>query len=448
MNLTSTDSLQLITSAAQNTDVLVHWFDFNTSTKVLSGSRTRTNITTATTTTILAAPASGVERTVKVLSIRNRGASANTVTLVFNDGTNTTQPIKVTLQVDDSLHFNFNVWQVLDSSGQVKQVVTTIAAPHTHTLSDISDVTITNTNLNTLDDGANTTLHFHDSDRNRTNHTGTQLSTTISDFTEAAQDAVGAMVDASLTYVDGTPLLQRSALTGAVTASAGSNATALGSFTKSQLDTAVSDGNVQFVGDAPTAHTHTSADVTDFAEAVDDRVSSLIVAGTNITTTYNDGANTLTIDAANGDPWTYVKLGSDFTNNTTTRNNVTGLSFTPSANTTYEIHCKFLLQADTTTTGPRPGISWPGGTTETAAVVMAPSSATAATFRFWGDPTTQDSATTGVSVINETYLGTAEAYMVMGGSPSGSFQIVLASEVAASTVRMMAGSFIRYRTVP
>jgi hypothetical protein len=33
-------------------------------------------------------------------------------------------------------------------------------------------------------------------DRNRANHTGTQLSTTISDFTEAAQDAAGALITA------------------------------------------------------------------------------------------------------------------------------------------------------------------------------------------------------------------------------------------------------------
>lgn len=44
---------------------------------------------------------------------------------------------------------------------------------------------------------------------------------------EEAQDAVGAMVDASLTYVDATPLLQRAALTGDVTAAAGSNATTI-----------------------------------------------------------------------------------------------------------------------------------------------------------------------------------------------------------------------------
>lgn len=49
-------------------------------------------------------------------------------------------------------------------------------------------------------------------------------STAVTDFTEAAQDAIGAMIDASLNYVDATPLLQRSALTGDVTAAAGSNA--------------------------------------------------------------------------------------------------------------------------------------------------------------------------------------------------------------------------------
>lgn len=45
----------------------------------------------------------------------------------------------------------------------------------------------------------------------RANHTGTQTAATVSDFTEAAQDAVGAMLDDSgdidFTYTDGTPAL-------------------------------------------------------------------------------------------------------------------------------------------------------------------------------------------------------------------------------------------------
>lgn len=43
---------------------------------------------------------------------------------------------------------------------------------------------------------------------------------------ERAQDAIGAMIDSSLVYVDATPLLSRAALTGDITAGAGSNVTA------------------------------------------------------------------------------------------------------------------------------------------------------------------------------------------------------------------------------
>lgn len=50
----------------------------------------------------------------------------------------------------------------------------------------------------------------------------------------------------------------------------------------------------------PTAHTHTASEVTDFNEAVDDRVGALLVAGANITITYNDAGNTLTITSTGG----------------------------------------------------------------------------------------------------------------------------------------------------
>lgn len=57
---------------------------------------------------------------------------------------------------------------------------------------------------------------------------GTVLSSTITQYSdELAQDAVGAMVDSTLVYTDATPLLSRAALTGDVTASAGSNTTTI-----------------------------------------------------------------------------------------------------------------------------------------------------------------------------------------------------------------------------
>ena len=74
---------------------------------------------------------------------------------------------------DSSLHYH--------SSDRVR-------SNHTGTqlLNTISDVTITATNLNILDDGGSTILHYHSSDRDRNNHTGTQLLSTISDAGTAA----------------------------------------------------------------------------------------------------------------------------------------------------------------------------------------------------------------------------------------------------------------------
>lgn len=47
-------------------------------------------------------------------------------------------------------------------------------------------------------------------------------------------------------------------------------------------------------------HAHVNTDITNWNEAVDDRVAALLVEGTNITLTYNDASNTLTIAAAGG----------------------------------------------------------------------------------------------------------------------------------------------------
>ncbi|MFO0886598.1 MAG: hypothetical protein U0894_20860, partial [Pirellulales bacterium] len=43
-----------------------------------------------------------------------------------------------------------------------------------------------------------------------------------------------------------------------------------------------------------------SSNVTDFSEAVDDRVAALLVAGSNVTINYNDAGNQLTISASGG----------------------------------------------------------------------------------------------------------------------------------------------------
>lgn len=63
-------------------------------------------------------------------------------------------------------------------------------------------------------------------------------------------------------------------------------------------------------GKSNTGHTHVAANVTDFSEAVDDRVAALLQAGANITLTYDDVSNTLTIASTGGDGGATVTTGT------------------------------------------------------------------------------------------------------------------------------------------
>ena len=48
---------------------------------------------------------------------------------------------------------------------------------------------LTSTQATNLTNGGNATIHYHDSDRDRANHSGTQIASTISDFYVAVQNA-------------------------------------------------------------------------------------------------------------------------------------------------------------------------------------------------------------------------------------------------------------------
>jgi hypothetical protein len=66
------------------------------------------------------------------------------------------------------------------------------------------------------------------------------------------------------------------------------------------IDTFAADTNTALDARAALSHTHVASAVTDFSEAVDDRVNTLLTAGSNITLDYNDSVNTLTISASGG----------------------------------------------------------------------------------------------------------------------------------------------------
>ena len=202
-------------------------------------------------------------------------------------------------------------------------------------------------------------------------------------------------------------------------------------------------------GKVASSYMYIAVVVTDFSEVVDDRVAALLVQGSNVTLTYNDAVNTIIVAVIVNDLWTKVLLVNDYTISTTSNNNVTDLNFTPSsANTLYLVECYLFLKASgAAATGPQPGIAWPTGLSYQSAMAIAPNSATAFATNFWGTATAGNAASTGLPTTTNFYLGRISAYFCTGATPSGNFQITLASETAATNVTMGANSLLMWRTI-
>lgn len=154
------------------------------------------------------------------------------------------------------------------------------------------------------------------------------------------------------------------------------------------------------------------------------------------------------IAALTDESWTNAILGSDFTTTSDSNTNVTGLSFTPAANTTYLVESYCLLRTATAIVGPRPGMSTPSGC-DGAYNVMVPNSNTEMAFQAQGEmgAAPENAASVGVPLTTASYLGIITAVIVTGSSPSGDVQVTLASAVAGTSVTMRSGSFLRYRTI-
>lgn len=93
---------------------------------------------------------------------------------------------------------------------------------------------ISNTNATDLTDGGDSTLHYHATDRDRANHTGTQTASTISDFATSAQSAAvsDSLADGVLNIAPSQNAVfdalatKQNTITGAATTIASSNLTA------------------------------------------------------------------------------------------------------------------------------------------------------------------------------------------------------------------------------
>jgi len=123
------DLLRVVTGQAADIEPHASWMDKSGST--FTPGRTDTaSITTATTTTVVPAPAASTQRNVKLLSLRNAHAStACDVTVEHTDGTNVETLMKCTLLAGESLVFDGDgLWSHYSINGEQYAAIGAIAA--------------------------------------------------------------------------------------------------------------------------------------------------------------------------------------------------------------------------------------------------------------------------------------------------------------------------------
>jgi hypothetical protein len=118
----TSDKIQVITTAAGQVDIHASWIDLSGTT--VTAGRTNTRIGTATTTDVVAAPAASTTRNIKNIKIGNNSASVtNTVTLQHTDGTNVIILEQVTLAPLERIGYEEGTGiRVFDSAGREKVV--------------------------------------------------------------------------------------------------------------------------------------------------------------------------------------------------------------------------------------------------------------------------------------------------------------------------------------
>jgi hypothetical protein len=113
---TTNDVVRVVTGQAVTVDVHASYVDSAVS--GITPGRTNTAISTATTTTVVPAPASGAVRNVKLLTVRNKGASSVDVTVQAYDGATAYELFKWTLAAGDTLQYTDEGGFIVVASGR------------------------------------------------------------------------------------------------------------------------------------------------------------------------------------------------------------------------------------------------------------------------------------------------------------------------------------------
>lgn len=151
------------------------------------------------------------------------------------------------------------------------------------------------------------------------------------------------------------------------------------------------------------------------------------------------------VNAGGSDSWTWLKLASDVSNSNTTLADVTGLSFTAAANTTYIVEVIGAFQSAATTTGISLALNIPSG--NVIGQIRPNTSATAINSL----EQIANNATTGVSNGTRavaTNSPVTAKFVVYVGATGGTVALRFRSEIGASAVTMKANlTVLGYRAI-
>lgn len=208
------------------------------------------------------------------------------------------------------------------------------------------------------------------------------------------------------------------------------------------------------LSDARTPFAHVQAETTiTFTDVVTGNVStgshgymSKLPGGT---ATFYRADGTWAAPGGGSDPWTYVKLAANTSTGSSTAVNVAGMSFTPTASTTYEVEGVFFMTSSPSaaTVNPRLGIAWPTAPNDGVAQIIQTGAAAATLVHLSGNVGASLLTAAG-GLLNNTQSWPFRIWVAFGASAtvSGTFRIQMASETAGSDVTMKRGSYFRYRT--
>jgi len=126
----TSDLIQVITSAAGSIRVHSTWID-NTSGTITPGRTNIAAITTAATTTVISSPAASTYRNIKLLTVFNDSSSvSNTITIRHTDGTNPIVLWYGALAPYESVNFNENSFNKVNAAGVTITSGTTYAGDY------------------------------------------------------------------------------------------------------------------------------------------------------------------------------------------------------------------------------------------------------------------------------------------------------------------------------